>query len=427
MLNKSAKRILLTILITLATTVAASAGNGINSPYSRFGLGLLSDQNFGINRQLGGLGYALRDTRYINMLNPASLAQADTLTMLFEAGFSLQNVNFNENGSKINAHNASFDYIAMKFRLVKGLGMSFGFLPYSNVGYSFSNSNIIIDDNEGNNASSTNSYNGTGGVYQPFVAIGWNPFKKISVGLTASYIYGDISHTINTTFDDTNIRNRSRQYNTDISSYKLDFGLQYGTNIGKASSLTLGAVYSLGHDLGADASVVEQTALNGAIQSSDTTAVKNSFKLPHTIGLGAAYHLKGKWMFGIDYTLQKWSSSDFFGDNKGVDRSKISLGAEYFSGNPFGNIFKQMTYRAGAYYAQPYTQVNGKDGCEEYGVSAGISLPIVNRHNNRSILHVSGQYIRLEPKSSGMIAETYLRINIGITFNEAWFTKMKVQ
>lgn len=419
---------LLSILTTLFITASIFAGNGINSPYSRFGLGILCDQSFGVNRQMGGLGYALRDSRYINLMNPASIAYVDTLTMLFEAGFSLQNVNFKEGSNKINARNASFDYIAMEFRLHKGLGMSFGFLPYSNVGYSFGSRNAIESNNNGLSASSSNSYNGTGGIYQPYIALGWQPQKNLSVGIMASYIYGDISHTAATLFDDTSIRSTSRYYTMDISNYKLDFGLQYYTKVGRKNGLTLGVVYSLGHDLKADARMIEQTTLSGVVHSSDTTNLHNSFKLPHTFGFGAVYAIGNKWKVGADYTLQQWGTSDFFGSDtgKGIDRSKVSLGAEFAPGKLYGNLFQRMSYRAGAYYAQPYTEVNGKKGCEEYGVSAGFSIPIVNKHNNRSHLHISGQFIHLEPKSSGMISENYLRINIGITFNEGWFTKMKV-
>lgn len=420
----SIHRKILTILTTLFIVTGANADNGINSPYSRFGLGILSDQNLGVNRMMGGLGYALRDSRYINLLNPASISQADTLTMLFEAGFSLQNVNFKENGTKVNAHNAGFDYIAMEYRIRKGLGMSFGFLPYSNVGYSFGNYSYSNNDT-GDNASRTDSYNGSGGIYQPFVALGWSPLKNLSVGIMGSYIYGDISHTVSTSFDDTNIRSRVRYYNIDISSYKIDLGAQYTMPLGKERALLLGAVYSLGHDLGADADVIEQTTQSGSIQTSDTTIVKNSFKLPHTLGVGVVYQFNNRWKAGIDYTYQGWSTSDFFGDNKGMNRSKISLGAEFIPAT-FGNIFKTAHYRAGAYYAEPYTEVNGKAGCKEYGISAGFSIPIVNKYNNRSLIHISGQYIHMEPKASGMISETYLRVNIGITFNEGWFSKMKV-
>ncbi|MBO7272918.1 MAG: hypothetical protein J6U89_08595, partial [Bacteroidaceae bacterium] len=100
------------ILTILIAFVGAKADNGINSPYSRYGLGILANQSLGINRQMGGLGYGLRSDSYINIVNPASFSQADTLTMLFEAGFSLQDVYFKENGKGTNALNASFDYIA---------------------------------------------------------------------------------------------------------------------------------------------------------------------------------------------------------------------------------------------------------------------------------------------------------------------------
>ena len=95
------KRLLIIVLATFALA-SVYAENGINSPYSRFGIGTLSDQALGVNRQMGGLGYALRDKSYINLLNPAAVSSADSTTMIFEGGFSLQHGNFKENGVKIN-------------------------------------------------------------------------------------------------------------------------------------------------------------------------------------------------------------------------------------------------------------------------------------------------------------------------------------
>ncbi len=405
------------VLLALFAIVTAYADNGINSPYSRYGVGLLSNQSLGINRQMGGLGYGLRSHSYINILNPASFAEADTLTMLFEAGFSLQNVNFKEGNRQINAKNASFDYLAVQFRVCKNLGLSAGFLPYSNVGYSFSNTSY-----DGENHSITNSYSGSGGIYQPYIGLGWKPFECLSVGVMGSYIYGDISHEVGIDF--ANSTDRTRKYSLSMKSYKLDFGLQYYAKLGKKHSLVLGATYSLGHSLNADAKRTD-TSAGGEV----TTKIEDGFKLPHTYGAGFVYSYNDRWKFGADYTMQQWSSSTFFGSDKGLDRSKVSLGAEYSPNKLSKNILKMLSYRAGAYYAQPYTEVNGKKGCEEYGVSAGISLPFYNRNNKNShaTLHISGEYVRMEPKSAGMIAENCLRINIGITFNESWFMKLKVR
>lgn len=396
--------------------MATIADNGINSPYSRYGMGILSDQNLGVNRQMGGLGYALRSGNYINLLNPASFAAADTLTMLFEAGFSVQNVNFKEGNVQKNAKNGSFDYLAMQFRACKNVGISIGFLPYSNVGYSFA-----TKTSEGGKESTSN-YNGEGGIYQPFVGVGWSPAKNISVGLMASYIYGDISHTIYNNFTESNITDMQRQYQVNVRSYKIDLGAQYITELANKHKITFGATYSLGHNLGADAVKIE------TITTSDTTRIDGAFKLPHTLGIGAMYNYNDNWKIGLDYTFQNWSSADFFGYDKGKSRSKVSIGAEYSPNDQLSrNLFKKISYRMGAYYAQPYTEVQGQKGCEEYGLSAGFSVPIINRINNRSVLHISGQVIRMEPKSSGLIAETYLRLNVGITFNESWFMKIRVR
>ena len=56
------------LLIILLSFAGAYAENGSNSPYSRYGIGLLADQSLGINRQMGGLGYGLHSNKYINIL-----------------------------------------------------------------------------------------------------------------------------------------------------------------------------------------------------------------------------------------------------------------------------------------------------------------------------------------------------------------------
>ena len=106
------------------------------------------------------------------------------------------------------------------------------------------------------------------------------------------------------------------------------------------------------------------------------------------------------------------------------DRKKISLGAEFLP-NPFGRSFtSNVRYRAGVYFSDPYTKVNGQEGAKEFGASIGFGLPI---YKSRSILNISGQYVKVTPKVKGMLEEEYLRINIGLTFNDRWFMKWKVE
>ena len=411
------KRIL-AILLIMFSVIGAMADNGINSPYSRYGVGVLADQSLGTNRQMGGLGYALRSHRFVNLKNPASFSTADTLTMLFEAGFSMQNVNFKEGSKRINAKNASFDYVAMQFRLCKGLGMSAGFLPYSNVGYSFSTTS-----SQGTNEVHSETYNGTGGLYQPYIGLGWSPFSWFAAGVTGSYIYGDITHQVVSEF--ANSTNRSKTYNAIIRNYKVDFGVQFMSKLAAKHHLTLGATYSLGHDMNTKATLTETTS-----DATNETSIPSGFVLPNTYGGGFAYKYDDQWTIGADYTYEQWSAATFFDAiSTGTDRSKISIGVEYSPKELSKNLLKMMNYRAGIHYAQPYTRINGHEGCDEYGISAGVSVPFYNNNNSYShgTLHISGQFIHLRPRSAGLITENYLRINIGITFNESWFMKLRVR
>lgn len=427
------QRLIYTCLLCFMV-ICTTAQTSTNSPYTRYGVGELSDQHFGNSKAMGGIAYGLRNGMQINAANPASYSAVDSLTFLFDAGFSLQNANFKENGVKTNAKNSTFDYLAMQFRLRKGLGFTLGFLPYSNVGYNMSNSKKLHQDQYGTDIYSISSYNGEGGLQQVFAGIGYNVLENLSIGANFSYLYGDISHMASTAFSNTDANKSIRTDKVTINDYKLDFGAQYTQHLGNKKKIILGAIYSYGHDLNSDGYKYTETYNNsGAIQTQSVDTIKNACGLPHTFGLGATYVYDNRLTIGIDYTLQKWSDVKFpgntegnkYGSQKGLfsDRTKISFGAEYLPNPLVRNYLKRIRYRIGAYYSTPYAKIDNKDGNREYGVSFGFGLPIFQ---SKSILNISAQYVKVSPKVKGMLEENYLRVNIGFTFNERWFMKWKV-
>jgi hypothetical protein len=229
--------------------MTAMAQSGSNSPYTRYGFGQLSDQSFGNSKAMGGIAYGLRNGLQINAANPASYSAVDSLTFLFDAGMSLQNANFKEKGVKTNAKNSTIDYIAMQFRIRKGLGMTFGFLPYSSVGYNMNQIKSISTDEYGNEISSLSTYTGDGGLQQVFAGLGYKVFNNLSIGANFSYFYGEITHSVKTMFNYADAQSSVRADKLEISDYKLDLGLQYTQPFGKKHAVNLGLVYSLGHDL----------------------------------------------------------------------------------------------------------------------------------------------------------------------------------
>ena len=67
----------------------------------------------------------------------------------------------------------------------------------------------------------------------------------------------------------------------------------------------------------------------------------------------------------------------------------------------------------------------GNDGPTEMSASIGFGVPIINVYNNRSFLNISAQWARSTSKN--FITENVFRINVGLTFNEMWLRKMKLE
>lgn len=419
------QRLINTCLFCIMATIAM-AQTSSNSPYTRYGFGELSDQHFGNSKAMGGIAYGLRNGLQVNAANPASYTAVDSLTFIFDAGLSLQNTNFKENGVSTNAKNSSFDYIAMQFRLRKGIGMALGFLPYSTVGYNMTQVKSINKDEYGNDIESYHNYKGEGGLQQVFAGLGFKVFNNLSVGANFSYLYGDITYATMTSFSNTNAFSSVRSQHISVSSYKLDLGAQYTQKFGEKHVVNLGATYSYGHEMNSEGyNYTETYDSNSTLQTHSGDTISNAFSLPHTYGVGMTYVYDKKLTIGMDYTLQKWSECKYFNkEGQYSDRTKVSLGAEYIPNLDGRKYMDFVRYRMGFHYAEPYAKVNGKEGAREYGVSMGVGLPLFR---SRSLLNISGQYVKVSPKVKGMLEENCLRLNIGLTFNEAWFMKYKVE
>ena len=74
------KRIFASLLVGVMTVSVMAQISSTVSPYSQFGLGVLSDQSQGFNKGMGGLAMGLRGGGIINMQNPASYSAVDSLT-----------------------------------------------------------------------------------------------------------------------------------------------------------------------------------------------------------------------------------------------------------------------------------------------------------------------------------------------------------
>ncbi len=447
---KRIQRVLFTGLLLLPV-INAHSQNGINSPYSRYGFGVMSDRSLGFNKGMSGVAQGFRNGLETNVSNPASYSATDSLTALIDFGLTFQNGNYKMGNLQKNAKNTSIDYFTFQFRAFKNLGMSFGILPYTNINYSFTSNSENLAGAE--NITSSYEFSGSGGLHQVYLGAGWKMFgSPLSIGANISYLYGDYSHESKITYSQSSVYSMARSYTADISTWKLDAGLQYTQKLSKTDDITLGVTYGLGHDVKNRAIRTTQTRTQSEVQGTTSDTIRSAFALPHSLDAGFAYRHGRKWRLGGDVGIEKWSECKFPSqdDTDGVyvsrkgqlyDRMKASLGFDITPNYQSKKLFNRMTYKLGGYYSRSYARADptGRitDKPYEYGVSAGVTIPISNRNIwfghtpklNIAVqwVHTNIPYLNSETLKKNILEENYLKFSIGLTFSEHWFYKWKVQ
>ena len=428
------KRKIILVSLAMMFSIGTFAQGGTVSPYSQYGLGEIAQKGGGLNQGMNGLGVGVHRSYLVNPLNPASYAMVDSLTMLFDVGLSGQITNYNEAGKKDKTKTANFEYVLGSFRLSKVIGASFGILPLTSVGYKYNTSSRLNEQ-----TTVVTNHSGDGGLHQLYVGVGARIFKPLSVGANVGYIWGGYDRSVVGSSGST-INTLSKFYSAEVNSYTIDFGVQYDHPIGKTDLLTVGLTYGLGHKLGTDATC-KVISTNSSVSKADTTlmTVSNALELPHTIGAGLSYSHGDKWLLGADVQAQFWNKTDFPDYVNGqytlrndlLDNSyKFTLGGEYCPRWNARNIFQRIHYRFGAGYTTPYYKINGQTGPRQISATVGFGIPIANSYISRTslffpFLNISAQYVN--NRASGLIKENIFRINIGLTFNERWFAKWKVE
>lgn len=415
--------------------LVARAQSETYSPYSKYGFGELNSLSTGFTRGMNGVGIGFWANNQVNSLNPASYAQIDSLTFIFDAGVSGQLSNYAEGNKSKNIKTANFDYAVMGFRLAKGLGMSAGIQPLTSMGYNFVHSGKV----ENSDITALRTYNGDGGLKKVYLGMGYRPFKGFSIGASVAYLWGGYDKSFRVSYSDAAIRTMEQREKSDVRNFVFDFGAQYTLALGKKNNVTLGVVFAPQRKIGGKPTV---TTIYNNVQTfvADTLTLSagENLTLPASYGAGLMWNYNGKLRIGIDYQLQKWGDVAYpilttstagqqylLQKNVLKDRYQIGLGFDYVHSEMGRSFMQRIHYKGGVSYANTYYGVNGSEEPKELSATLGVSVPIVNGYNNRSLLNVSAQYVRQTSKS--YIDVNTFRINIGFTFNERWFMKWKVE
>lgn len=414
-------------LAALAVPGLQAQTNATTSPYSMYGYGMLSDRATALQRQMGGVGYALSSGRQINPMNPASYAAIDSLTFLWDIGADLTFFNRSENGTsgtnKGHGTGGGLDYIAMQFPVGKYMGMSAGLVPWSSVGYSFGSE--VVNGNLANQ--------GSGGVNEAYIGVSGR-YRNLSAGINISYNFGNV---INDVYAYTPDKHQTLfEHVMQIRDWNIIAGLQYKIPLNRFNHVTVGAVYSpkktmRGHTWGAYWDIT-------ADSKADTVGymnIKNHYYQPNTFGVGISYnHARThRLIVEADFTYQDWSKAKFepLLDKEGqivVDgqhfnnRYKFAVGAEY-TPRVRGSYLQRITYRAGGFYNRDYVRV-GSNQVKDFGLACGFGFPTVE---GKTMINLGFEWKHRQASPQALVKENYFSITLGLNFNELWFWQRKIR
>lgn len=410
------------LILTLLAAAAASglSAQNVTSPYSKFGYGLLGDNATSAQRQMGGVGYAMRSGRQVNVMNPAAYAAMDSLTFLFDMGVDLSLYWREDANGKDRDWGGGLDYLTIQFPVSKIIGVSAGLLPYSSVGYAFGSE---IDNGAA-------SHQGSGGLNQFYLGAGIMPVKNLSVGFNVSYLFGNIYNNVYALQSGSNSQSLFEQV-MEVKDYHLQFGAQYTLRLSRKNSVTLGLTYSPAKSLLGKTYMLKYHN-TGSATPPDTVApgivnLRNKFSLPDTWGAGISYDWNGQFQAEVDVTYQNWADVKYeqienFSSTRFANRYRIGAGASYLP-DPRGGYFRRVTYRAGGFYNRDYVMV-GDNHVRDWGLSCGFGLPA---NSSKTLINLGFEYHQRQATPNPLLKEKYFNITLGINFNQVWFFQSKLR
>lgn len=410
----TAFRVYIFVVFGLLSTLFVTGQNTV-SPYSIFGLGELQNRGFGKIQSMGGAGIAFRPGNSLNNVNPASYTGLDSMRIITEFGIQGKLYDLESKSETQSGFTGNLNYVAMGFRYNDRMGGSFGFVPFSSVGYSIQFEN----DLEGTNENYTTKYVGSGGITQFYFSNAIKLGNHLSLGLTVSYLFGPLiqDEEILATDYVPSFKISRRDY---LKSFYFDYGMQYTFKM-KKTDFVLGAVFSNNQNLNSN-HIVElyegttSSLLQGTLYKTDYLII------PTVWGAGIGISRKNRYQFLFDYNHQQWSEVSYpnqFSAFENVNRFSLGISMKPWETRATNKFYKNWVYRAGLNYQTSYLSFSGTP-IDEKSISFGVGVPV-----SRNISEVDfGVKLGTNGTTTNhLIRENYVMFQIGLSLNEFAFIR----
>ena len=409
------------------------AQDGTVSPYSVFGIGDLRTTSTVENQMMGGIG-VFTDSIHVNLQNPAAygelgLEQNNKVGLVnYTIGLSNRQIRLKSTAEEQASSVTNVDYLALGFSLGKGLGMGFGVMPYSSVGYN------LVDQSANDDQSLTTIFSGEGGLNRVYYSVGYQLVNNLSIGVTANYNYGTLEGERLQQIEDVQFGTFDRR-SSQVNGFDFNYALNYTPSIKDNYTLHVSArvntqgnlVANNNREIGsfsvATGANIEEVNVNLDAQNLRNTELK----IPTRTTFGLGYGEDFKWFLGAEYSFQGLSAFEntFLGVDNIVyeDASSFSFGGFYTPDRAsFSSYLKRVTYRAG-FRMDNTGMVISDEAINNFGITFGLGLPLGQSYSNLNIGFEAG---RRGTTRANLIEESYFKINVGLSLNDFWFRKRKI-
>ena len=437
-------KLLLTVTVILCATLSAAAqAYGSFAPYSIFGYGDQHQPGTAYNKSMGGVGVAMRNNRFINIINPASVTARDSLSFMADFSVYSDNKMFRQGEIKSAANTFNINDLVISFPLYKTSAMMIGIAPTYGTGFSY---NYKYTDPAIISRTGDVSFTaeGKGALYDAFVAAGVMFWKRISVGAQANFTFGSIDKSYSQSFASSSYSGISTGSSIQLNGWSAKFGLQYEQPIGTKSKITVGATYRLGTKF---KGYIEDYNFSNGTASVDTLYYHvdsliyspGKVRTAAELGLGISYKHGDNLVAEFDYVRSDWTTTGLdmiraFTTNTvvspGVSVFTTSVSEAYRLGvewvpnrNDIRYYLKRVAYRAGAYYKKDYFKLDCND-VTSMGITLGATFPVFRWYNG---LTVGVELGRRGSRANDMILENYVNISVGMNIFDIWFQKPRYE
>lgn len=428
MVNNQLKGLLI-ILVFHVFQYQTSAQNDLDSPYTAFGLGYLSNINSIKNISLGSLGISTRENNSINIANPASYTAFDTASFLFEGGVTSSYNQLKTEAISESFTSASISQLTFGFPINGWWKNSLGLLPFSKVGY-----NVNTEPFQNDFGTIAHSYQGEGGLSRVYWGNAFQPFKFLSIGFNASYLFGKINRIQKVSFPDSVYFVNTRIDNSvSYGDFFFEAGVQYFTKLKKDITFVAGLTYRPQIEINAKKNYLVRSSLGETndVEFFRDTIVQISSDgemiLPAGYGAGVSLRRPNHWFVGLDYKAEQWEKYKNFGANDSlVNSSSISVGGYLIPDYTSNAYLKRIEYRLGGRYYKSYLELKDIQ-LSGFGITFGFGLPLrsIALKGSKSMVNIGAEIGRRGTMENGLIQESYTNFYLGVSIYEFWFFKRR--